>query len=237
MCGEDVVGQHLPVRQRQNLERTGAEEAQFSGQLFHFARIGANEYPGAGVGEQCFGERERARAAVQSAPAPMRLGCIGQRWVQQSAHAQLCPRHLYCTLRAIVSRLFEPWMMGQLALANRIIVAPMCQYSAEDGSASDWHMIHLGHLALSGAGLILTEATAVSPEGRISAQDLGLYSDQNEAALGRVIAAIRKYSPIAVAVQLAHAGRKASSLAPWDGGRQVPLSEPGGWKGGGPSAL
>ncbi|MGA2366088.1 MAG: oxidoreductase, partial [Steroidobacteraceae bacterium] len=106
-----------------------------------------------------------------------------------------------------MSRLFEPWMIGQLALANRIIVAPMCQYSAEEGSASDWHMIHLGHLALSGAGLMLTEATAVSQEGRISAQDLGLYSDQNEAALGRVIAAIRKYSPIAVAVQLAHAGR------------------------------
>jgi 2,4-dienoyl-CoA reductase-like NADH-dependent reductase (Old Yellow Enzyme family) len=128
-------------------------------------------------------------------------------------------------------------MIGQLALANRIIVAPMCQYSAEEGSASDWHMIHLGHLALSGAGLMLTEATAVSPEGRISAQDLGLYSDQNEAALGRVIAAIRKYSPIPVAVQLAHAGRKASSRAPWDGGRQVLPSEPGGWQEIGPSAL
>jgi 2,4-dienoyl-CoA reductase-like NADH-dependent reductase (Old Yellow Enzyme family) len=128
-------------------------------------------------------------------------------------------------------------MIGQLALANRIIVAPMCQYSAEEGSASDWHLIHLGHLALSGAGLMLTEATAVSPEGRISAQDLGLYSDQNEAALGKVIAAIRKYSPIGLAVQLAHAGRKASTRAPWDGGKQVAPSEPGGWQALGPSAL
>ena len=128
-------------------------------------------------------------------------------------------------------------MIGQLALANRIIVAPMCQYSAEEGSASDWHMLHLGHLALSGAGLMLTEATAVSPEGRISAQDLGLYSDQNEAALGAVIAAIRKYSPIGLAVQLAHAGRKASTRAPWDGGKQVAPGEPGGWQALGPSAL
>src|ERR1700691_1471859 len=102
----------------------------------------------------------------------MRRGCIRQRWVQQSAHAQLCPRHLCCTLQASGIELFEPWKGGQLARANRIIVAPMCQYSAEEGSASDWHMIHLGHLALSGAGLMLTEATAVSPEGRISAQDL-----------------------------------------------------------------
>jgi 2,4-dienoyl-CoA reductase-like NADH-dependent reductase (Old Yellow Enzyme family) len=128
-------------------------------------------------------------------------------------------------------------MIGQLALANRIIVAPMCQYSAAEGSASDWHMIHLGHLALSGAGLMLTEATAVSPEGRISAQDLGLYSDQNEAALSTVFGAIRQYSPIAIALQLAHAGRKASSRAPWDGGRQVAPGASGGWQAIGPSAL
>lgn len=119
-------------------------------------------------------------------------------------------------------QLFRPLAIGELTLANRIIVAPMCQYSADDGSATDWHMVHLGHLALSGAGLLITEATAVTPEGRISAHDLGLYSDANERALARVLGVIRSHSPIPVAVQLAHAGRKGSSLPPWAGGRQVP---------------
>jgi len=101
-----------------------------------------------------------------------------------------------------MSRLFEPLTIGDLRLANRIIIAPMCQYSATDGTAGDWHMIHLGHLALSGAGLMILEATAVSPEARISPQDLGLYSDQNEAALARVLKAIRAHSPMPVSVQL-----------------------------------
>jgi 2,4-dienoyl-CoA reductase-like NADH-dependent reductase (Old Yellow Enzyme family) len=129
-----------------------------------------------------------------------------------------------------MSRLFEPLSLGDLRLENRIIIAPMCQYSAEDGSATDWHMIHLGHLALSGAGLMILEATAVSPEGRISPGDLGLYSDANEAALGRVLAAVRQHSPMPIAVQLGHAGRKASSRAPWDGGTQIPPDAPMGWK-------
>src|SRR5437588_3872706 len=106
--------------------------------------------------------------------------------------------------------LFTPLKLGSLELANRVVIAPMCQYSAKDGAATDWHMIHLGHLALSGAGLMILEATAVSPEGRISPQDLGLYSSTDEAALARVLEAVRTYSPIKVAVQLAHAGRKAS---------------------------
>ena len=107
-----------------------------------------------------------------------------------------------------MSRLFEPMTIGNLALSNRIVIAPMCQYSAEGGSATDWHMIHLGHLALSGAGMLILEATAVSPEGRISPGDLGLYSDENETALAHVLKAVRTYSPLAVAVQLGHAGRK-----------------------------
>ena len=81
-----------------------------------------------------------------------------------------------------MSQLFTPYKIGNLELANRIAIAPMCQYSADEGSATDWHMIHLGHMALSGAGLLIVEATAVSPEGRISPDDLGLYSDANEAA-------------------------------------------------------
>ena len=136
-----------------------------------------------------------------------------------------------------MSRLFEPMTIGKLALSNRIVIAPMCQYSAEGGSATDWHMIHLGQLALSGAGLLILEATAVSPEGRISAGDLGLYSDDNETALAHVLKAVRTYSPIAVAVQLAHAGRKGSSRSPWDGGAQIRSDEPLGWKTVAPSAV
>lgn len=136
-----------------------------------------------------------------------------------------------------MSQLFQPLAIGKLQLDNRIVIAPMCQYSAEDGSAGDWHMIHLGHLALSGAGLLITEATAVSPEGRITANDLGLYSDANEAALARVLGAIRAYAPIPVAMQISHAGRKASSQAPWAGGLQIRPGEPGGWQTVAPSAV
>lgn len=133
--------------------------------------------------------------------------------------------------------LFTPWQIGPLALANRIVIAPMCQYSASDGTAGDWHLIHLGHLALSGAGLLIVEATAVEAVGRITPGCLGLYSDANEAALARVLAAVRAHSAMPIAIQLAHAGRKASSRAPWDGGAQIPLGEPGAWQAVAPSAL
>lgn len=136
-----------------------------------------------------------------------------------------------------MSRLFTPLALGPLRLANRIVVAPMCQYSAEEGSATDWHMIHLGHLALSGAGLLIIEATAVSDVARISPVDLGLYSDGNEQALARVLAAIRKHSAMPVAIQLSHAGRKGSSRAPWDGGTQIRSGEPGGWRTEAPSPV
>lgn len=137
-----------------------------------------------------------------------------------------------------MSALFQPLALGPLMLPNRIVIAPMCQYSADgEGSATDWHLMHLGTLALSGAGLLTLEATAVSAEGRITAQDLGLYSDANEAALGRVLAAVRAHSAMPVAIQLAHAGRKASSRAPWLGGQQVPIGQPGGWPAVAPSAL
>lgn len=136
-----------------------------------------------------------------------------------------------------MSHLFEPLHLGSLRLANRIVVAPMCQYSAEEGSAGDWHMMHLGHLALSGAGLLTVEATAVSAEGRISTADLGLYSQENEESLSRVFAAIRQHSPIPVAIQLSHAGRKGSSRPPWDGGAQVEAGDPLGWITEAPSAL
>ncbi len=134
--------------------------------------------------------------------------------------------------------LFTPWALGPLALPNRIVVSPMCQYSALDGSATDWHLIHLGHLALSGAGLLIVEATAVERAGRITPGCLGLYSDANEAALARVLDAVRAHAGgMPLAIQLAHAGRKASSRVPWEGGSQMALTEPGAWRAAAPSAL
>ena len=135
-----------------------------------------------------------------------------------------------------MSQLFTPLTLGPLTLANRIIVAPMCQYSAVDGCATDWHLIHLGGLALSGAGLLIVEATAVSAVGRITPGCLGLYDDANEAALARVLRALRTYSAMPLAIQLAHAGRKASSHVPWDGGQLIAAAD-GGWLPEAPSAL
>ena len=136
-----------------------------------------------------------------------------------------------------MSRLFEPLRIGALQLDNRIVIAPMCQYSAVDGTPVDWHLIHLGQLALSGAAMLIVEATAVSPEGRITPGDLGLWSDANEAGIARVLRAVRAYSPIKVAMQVSHAGRKASSRAPWDGGLQIPRDEADAWAAVAPSPL
>jgi 2,4-dienoyl-CoA reductase-like NADH-dependent reductase (Old Yellow Enzyme family) len=135
------------------------------------------------------------------------------------------------------SRLFTPFRVGGLELRNRIVIAPMCQYSADEGRATDWHVIHLGHLAHSGAALLTIEATAVLPEGRISARDLGLWSDDTEAALSRTLESVRRWSDMPIAIQLAHAGRKASVRVPWQGGAQIAPGEPEGWQTEAPSAL
>ncbi len=116
-----------------------------------------------------------------------------------------------------MSKLFEPARLRELQLDNRIVVSPMCQYSAVEGSATDWHVVNLGHLVLSGPGLAFFEATHVSPEGRITDRCLGLYSDENESAMARVVAFVRRYTKAKVGVQLAHAGRKGSTLPPWEG--------------------
>ena len=134
-------------------------------------------------------------------------------------------------------RLFEPLDIGGLHLANRIVIAPMCQYSAQDGCMTDWHLIHLGHLALSGAALLTIEATAVLPEGRISYADVGLWDDATEAAIARTLESIRRWSPIPVAIQLAHAGRKASTDLPWKGGAQIAPDHANGWQTQAPSAI
>src|SRR6186713_3081180 len=128
------------------------------------------------------------------------------------------------------ARLFTPFRVAGLELRNRIVIAPMCQYSADEGRATDWHVIHLGHLALSGAALLTIEATAVLPEGRISYADVGLWSDETEEAIGRTLESVRRWSAMPIAIQLAHAGRKASSEVPWKGGRHLAPDDPNGWQ-------
>ncbi|OHT19627.1 NADH:flavin oxidoreductase/NADH oxidase [Edaphosphingomonas haloaromaticamans] len=127
-------------------------------------------------------------------------------------------------------RLFEPIDIGGLKLANRIVIAPMCQYSAVDGRMTDWHLIHLGHLALSGAALLTIEATAVLPEGRISYADVGLWDDATEQAMAETLASVRRHSDMPIAIQLAHAGRKASTDLPWLGGGQIAPGNANGWQ-------
>jgi 2,4-dienoyl-CoA reductase-like NADH-dependent reductase (Old Yellow Enzyme family) len=135
-----------------------------------------------------------------------------------------------------MSHLFSPFALGALPLANRIVIAPMCQYSALDGQATDWHRIHLGSLALSGAAMLIIEATAVEAVGRITPGCLGLYDDACEEALRGVVASVRAYSSMPIAIQLAHAGRKGSSEVPWRGGALI-APERGGWVPAAPSAL
>jgi 2,4-dienoyl-CoA reductase-like NADH-dependent reductase (Old Yellow Enzyme family) len=136
----------------------------------------------------------------------------------------------------VTSALFQPIKLRELRLPNRIMISPMCQYSATDGNASDWHLIHLGQLALGGAGLLCAEASAVEPAGRITPGCLGLYSDDNEAALRRVLTGLRRHSDTPLAIQLAHAGRKGSSYSPWDGGKLM-APKAGGWEPIAPSAV
>ena len=135
------------------------------------------------------------------------------------------------------SALFSPFTLRKLTLSNRIVVSPMCQYSAVDGCATDWHIVHWGQLLQSNAGMFTIEATAVSAPGRITYGCLGLYDDACEAALGERLAVARATAPaMPVAIQLAHAGRKGSSQVPWEGGQLIP-NDHGGWTPVAPSAL
>jgi 2,4-dienoyl-CoA reductase-like NADH-dependent reductase (Old Yellow Enzyme family) len=137
-----------------------------------------------------------------------------------------------------VSHLFSPLDIGPLRLSNRILIAPMCQYSSIHGRASDWHVQHWTSLALSGAGLLITEATAVEARGRISRGDLGLYDAATEAAFADALATVRRWSPMPVGVQLAHAGRKASTRKPWEnGGGVIAPDAEHGWQVVAPSAV
>jgi 2,4-dienoyl-CoA reductase-like NADH-dependent reductase (Old Yellow Enzyme family) len=133
--------------------------------------------------------------------------------------------------------LFEPIRVGSLELSNRIVIAPMCQYSAENGCMNDWHLIHLGHLSISGAALLTVEATAVLPDGRITWADVGLWSDETETAMSSTLDRIRRWSGIPIGIQLNHAGRKASTEVPWVGGAQIASSAPNGWQTKAPSSI
>ncbi len=136
----------------------------------------------------------------------------------------------------MTSALFTPFELRGLVLPNRIVVSPMCQYSSEHGSANDWHLMHLGQFAMGAAGLLIAEATHVSPVGRISHRCLGLYSDDNEAALRRVVDFCRRYGVVKLGIQLAHAGRKGSVHTPAEGGKPLaPDEQP--WTTLAPSAL
>src|SRR6516225_7756381 len=135
-----------------------------------------------------------------------------------------------------MSALFSPIKLRGLELANRVMVAPMCQYSAENGEATDWHFAHINSLALSGAAMFCIEASAVEAIGRITHGCLGLWNDACEAALKPIIATARRHSRAAIAIQLAHAGRKASSRRPWEGGQVISIAE-GGWQAQAPSAV
>ncbi|MBV5314601.1 MAG: NADPH dehydrogenase NamA [Prolixibacteraceae bacterium] len=128
----------------------------------------------------------------------------------------------------MTSKLFSPITLKDITLKNRLAVSPMCQYSAEDGFASDWHLVHYGSRAAGGAGLIIQEATAVSAEGRITSYDLGIYKEEHIEKLKSITTFIHQQGAVA-GIQLAHAGRKASCARPWDGGKQLNENE-GGWK-------
>jgi 2,4-dienoyl-CoA reductase-like NADH-dependent reductase (Old Yellow Enzyme family) len=128
-----------------------------------------------------------------------------------------------------MAHLFSPLKIKNIELKNRIVVSPMCEYSSEDGFANDWHLVHLGSRAVGGAGLIITEAAAVSPEGRITVADLGIYKDEHIAKLKQITNYLHAHGAVA-GVQLAHAGRKASRVEPWNGGKQILSNQPNGWK-------
>lgn len=134
-----------------------------------------------------------------------------------------------------MSKLFSPLRMKAIVFKNRIAISPMCQYSATDGFASDWHLVHLGSRAVGGAALIVQEATAVSPEGRITLGDLGLYKEEHVEKLKSIATFIQQQGAVA-GIQLAHAGRKASCARPWDGGKQLNEKD-GGWKTVAPSSI
>jgi len=134
-----------------------------------------------------------------------------------------------------MSKLFSPLSIREIEFRNRIFVSPMCQYSSDDGMPNDWHLVHLGSRAVGGAALVMVEASAVSPEGRISPHDSGMWSDDHARAFQRITRFIKNQGAVP-GIQLAHAGRKASTDAPWRGGKPL-IPEEGGWRPMAPSPI
>lgn len=135
-----------------------------------------------------------------------------------------------------MAELFKPLKIKSIAFKNRLVISPMCEYSSEDGFANNWHLVHLGSRAVGGAGLIITEAAAVSPEGRITPDDLGIWKDEHITELKKIVGFIHDNGSVA-GIQLAHAGRKASHQSPWKGSELIPSNEPEGWQTVAPSAI
>ncbi len=135
-----------------------------------------------------------------------------------------------------MSKLFSPLIIRNTTLPNRITISPMCQYSSEDGFANDWHLVHLGSRAVGGAALVMQEATAVSPEGRITSADMGLWKDEQMEKLKQIVDFIHAQGALA-GIQLAHAGRKASHQKPWEGGKLISSDQPNGWQTVAPSPI
>ena len=135
-----------------------------------------------------------------------------------------------------MTSLFQPFSLKGVTLKNRIAVSPMCQYSANDGVVNEWHQVHLSGLARGGSGLVIAEATAVSPEGRITPGCAGLWNDTQAEAFAPVVCAIKAVGAVP-GIQIGHAGRKASANRPWEGDDHIPEGDPRGWETIGPSAI
>jgi len=167
-----------------------------------------------------------AAAGFNTADSDQRLGRMGR-----SGSAMLI-----ANMSSHQRLLFTPLDIRKVVLPNRIAVSPMCEYSSKDGFASDWHLVHLGSRAVGGAALVMTEAAAVEAIGRISGADLGIWKDEHAEMLSRICSFIKSQKSVP-GVQLAHAGRKASTPAPWDGGRAIAPGEPNGWQSEAPSGV
>ncbi len=135
-----------------------------------------------------------------------------------------------------MAELFKPLKIKSIEFKNRLVISPMCEYFSVDGFANDWHFVHLGSRAVGGASLIITEAAAVSPEGRITPDDLGIWKDEHITELKKIVGFIHDHGSVA-GIQLAHAGRKASHQSPWKGSQLIPSTEPEGWQTVAPSAI
>src|SRR3972149_2514172 len=163
----------------------------------------------------------RRNALYGAAAAPARDRGLERRAPRFHRDARLHDRRRRSRGDSMTSKLFTPLQLGGVVLPNRIVVSPMCQYSADDGCMSDWHIVHLGSLACSGAGLVVVEKTGVTREGRITHGCTGIYSDHSEAAMARVVQVYRGITKNPIGIQLGHAGRKASAHFPWHGGKPL----------------